>query len=135
MAYENTVHGPSVHQGGTLLYRVVETGEIDTSDEWEIDLSGLGDGVWHVQLVEADVVTADGVSTVQPALGTVSGWTIDERGHVTQADTAAASVRIGQYKNIALRDGKLYGRTIPDTTGGASTEIETRILLAPGTAI
>lgn len=136
MAYAFTVHGPEPLSHGIVRYRVVET-EVATTSEWRINLASFFKGVCHIQLLEADVIAAGAgpIATIQPELGTVATWTSGERGHVTQVDTAAANVRVGEYKNVSLRDGYLYGRSTPDTSGGAGSQVETVLLIAPGTAI
>jgi len=133
MAYAYEVFGPEVLANGALRYRILET-EVQTGSEWEIPLAGLGKE-FHLVRLQCDVLVADGVSTVQPQFGEREGWTSGGRGHIDQADTAAASVRIGEYKNFHIPEGSLFGRSTPDTNGGASTSIETFVTLQHGLAL
>ena len=132
MAHAYSTHGPEVLAGGALRYRVYES-EVQTGSEWSITLPSGGE--WHVLRVQCDIEVADGVSTVEPELGELASWTSEGRGHIAKADAAAANVRIGDYKNFYAREGRLYGRSVPDANGGAANRIETFITIKPGDAI
>lgn len=123
------VDGPHFLEDGLMRFRVLE----DTpggSDEWSIPLDGLL-RAGHVVLVQASVLS--GTGTVRTELGELSGWTVDGRGHIAQAASAAAHLRMGEYKNFAARTGALYGRSKP--AGGTPTAVETLVYLKPGAAL
>lgn len=123
------VDGPQVLTDSVLMFRVLE----DTpgaSDEWEISLDEFFN-FGHVVLVQASVLA--GTGTVQPELGELPGWTIDGRGHIAQAEAAAAHVRMGEYKNFLVRQGSLFGRSKP--AGGTPTSVETLVYVKAGAAL
>lgn len=133
MAYVPTVTreiGPVLNGRPTWTYTIIEDGEIATASEWSI--VGLPRQC-TITLLECNIITAGGVATTQNEIGWVAGWTTDERGHIDKADTAGTPVRIAQNKRATLgTGGALFGRSLPDTTGGATTQIETIVSVTAG---
>lgn len=130
MAYANTVTLKSTTADGVRTWEVSES-EIGTSDEWEI--GGLPKEV-TISLFTSHLTVAGSASTIQPALGFLSGWTIGANGSVTQAAAADADHTIVTKVRAYLPSGVLYGKSTPDTGTGATGRIVTRISIEPGHA-
>lgn len=95
------------------------------SDEWELDIHEFA----TVTLVHCVLETAGSASTVDPEIGTATGWSVSSLDHVNGAASAAAAVRIQSRSTVVARGGKLYGRSKPDNTAGT---IKTRVAWVEG---
>lgn len=128
MAYDSTVTLRSTTADGVRTWEIAES-DIATTSEWSI--SGLPREV-TISLFTSHLTVAGSASTIQPALGFLSGWTIGGDGSVTQAAAADADHTIVTKVRAYLPTGVLYGKSTPDTNTGASGRIITRVSIEPG---
>lgn len=126
MAYDSSITRKSGNADGVRTWEIVET-DVQTGSEWSI--SGLPVEC-TISLFSSHLVTAGSASTIQPALGNLSGWTIDALGSITKASSAATDHVIGTKVHAYLPGGVLYGKSTPDVNGAG--RVVTRISIEPG---
>lgn len=112
----------------TVTVLIVQDATTTTTTETSIDIPDY----ITLKLVEANLLGSGTAVSIQPAFGTVTGWTVGSDGSVDQASAAAATVRIADDKRVAARTKKLFILSKPNVNLDSTLSIETRITYAYG---
>lgn len=126
MAYSKSIVGPANRDSGVATWRITED-DVQTGSEWVI--SGLPTQC-TITLFTSHLVVAGSASTIQPALGAISGWTIDGVGSISKASSADTDHVIGTKISAYLPTGQLFGKTTPDVNGAG--RVITHVSIEPG---
>ena len=109
-----------------IVYTIIESEARDTSEYELPDVPFIG----TIVLLVSKLVSGTG-TTIQPEIGTSSGWTdstIDEVGRIT---SAAAFINEGSNLRCAAPEGSLWVRSSPNNAA-ADHVIQTVIVVLEG---
>lgn len=123
-----TVEVTTTKLAGTLNY-AVKVSETDVAAATEYEVTGLP---YNGRIVSfLSVLTGGAAATIQPVIGTASGFNLNSINHIASQSAAAAYINDATVVPYAfLADGKLYIRSTPNT--GADNGVSTFILIVEG---